>query len=345
VSATGVIDLRTDATSRPTDEMWDAMRSADLGWAHRREDRAVNELEERGANLLGKDAAVLVPTCTMANLVALMTQAERGSQIVLEATAHIGGSEEWGYAYVCGVAAALVPGHHGCPAPADVERAITSSGRPRTSVVCLENSHNNAGGVALTPAQTRGVAAVARRHGAAVHLDGARLLNSAVALGVPATALVDAVDTVSLSLGKGLCAPMGALLAGPTAVIEGARVNLRRIGAGSLHKSGMLGAAGLVALETMVDRLGDDHRRARALATGIAALGRVGIDLTTVQTNIVLIDAAPAGFTGEAFAARLAEHGVLGLPRPPHHVRLVTHRLVGDEEVAGVVAAVAAILK
>ncbi|HEY3186496.1 MAG TPA: aminotransferase class I/II-fold pyridoxal phosphate-dependent enzyme, partial [Solirubrobacteraceae bacterium] len=267
------------------------------------------------------------------------------SQIVLEATSHIAGSEEWGYAFVCGAAASLVPGRHGCPTPDDVERAITASGRPRTSVVCLENSHNNSGGVALTPEQTRAVAAVARRHGAAVHLDGARLLNSAVALGVAATALTDAVDTVSLSLGKGLCAPMGALLAGPGGVIERARTNLRRIGAGSLHKSGMLAAAGLVALSKMVDRLGDDNRRARALATGLAALDRVGLDLTTVQTNIVLIDAGTAGLSGDALAARLAEHGVLGLPRPPHHVRFVTHRLVGDDEVARAVAAVAAALR
>ncbi|MBI2879169.1 MAG: aminotransferase class I/II-fold pyridoxal phosphate-dependent enzyme [Candidatus Rokubacteria bacterium] len=341
-----MIDLRTDALSRPTDEMWAAMRAAELGWAYFGEDPSVNECEGLAARLLGKEAAVLVPTCTVANLVALMTLGERGSQVVLDPTAHIAASEARGFEEVCGLAAGFVEAPAGCPEPGAIEEAIAEGQRAgrRTTLLCLENSHNNAGGAAVPPARIAAAAAAAHRHSAAVHLDGARLFNVAVALRVPAARLAEAADTVSISLGKGLCAPGGALLAGPRATLDRARLNLRRIGAASVHKAGLLAAAGLVALRAMIGRLEEDNRRARDLATRLAALPGLRLDLATVQTNIVLVDTTPSGLTAEAVVERLARRGVLGLRRSESLIRFVTHRLIGDAEVARAAAAVAASL-
>ena len=341
-----MIDLRTDALSRPTDGMWAAMRAAELGWAYLGEDPSVNECQGLAARLLGKEAALLVPTCTAANLVALMTLGERGSQVVLDPTCHVAASEARGFEEVCGLTAGFVEAPAGCPEPGAIEEAIAEGQRAgrRTTLLCLENSHNNAGGAAVSPARIAAAAGAAHRHSAAVHLDGARLFNVAVALRVPAARLAEAVDTVSISLGKGLCAPGGALLAGPRATIDRARLNLRRIGAASVHKAGLLAAAGIVALRAMIDRLEEDNRRARDLATRFAALPGLRLDLATVQTNIVLVDTTPSGLTADALIERLARRGVFGFRRSDRLIRFVTHRLIGDAEVTRAAAAVAASL-
>ena len=217
--------------------------------------------------------------------------------MILNPTGHVATSEARGYEAVGGLVGRFVESRAGCPDPGAVEGAILHAGRAGldTTVVCLENSHNNAGGIAVDPAGMAAVSAVAHRHGAAVHLDGARLLNAALARGVPATRLAESVDTVSLSLGKGLCAPGGALLAGPPAVIDRARRHLRTIGAASFHKAGVIAAAGIVALESMIPRLADDNARARRLATGLAGMPRLRVNLETVQTNIVLVDTPGPG--------------------------------------------------
>jgi threonine aldolase len=339
-----VIDLRTDALSRPTDEMWAAMRAAEVGWAYVGEDASVNELEARGARLLGKEAAILLPTCSTANLVALLTLGTPGQAVALDPTCHVATSEGNGFEQVAGLRAFPVETRAGCPDAEAVERAILEAKRAGlgTSLLVLENSHNNAGGAAVTPERAAAAAAAAHRLGAAVHLDGARLCNSAVALGVTPGALTAGADTVALSLGKGLCAPGGALLAGSTPLIARARAKARLIGAGSLHKAGPLAAAGLVAIGGMVERLAEDNRRARGLAEGLAPLGGLRVDLAGVQTNIVVIDTAAAAV--DALLQRMAGRGVLGFRRSDSRFRFVTHRLIGDAEVARAVAAVAASL-
>ncbi len=198
-------------------------------------------------------------------------------------------------------------------------------------MLCLENTHTRAGGTVTDVARTEALAAAARRHGARVHLDGARLANAAVALGVPIAALAAPVDTVALSLNKGLSAPFGALLAGDETTIAAARLHVRRLGGGTMHKAGILAAAGLVALG-LVDRLADDHRRARRLAE------LLGLDPAQVETNIVLAD---GGGDAEALVARLAGRGVLALSLDGRRVRLVTHRLVGDDQVERAAYAIA----
>ena len=336
------IDLRSDLHARPTDEMWDAMRAAPLGWATYGEDPSVNELQERMAGLLGKEAALWVPTCAMANLVALLTIAPRGSAVVLEASSHVLTSEEMGIEEIAGLEPRSLWAEDGRLDPVEVEELIVETG---ATMLVLENTHTRAGGTVLTPELTAELAGAAQRHGAYVHLDGARLFHAAVALGIPVSKLAAPANTVAVSLNKGLCAPMGAILAGRTQVIELAHRTLRRLGGASVHKAGIAAAAALVALDTLVDRLADDHRRARELGALLQEIPGLEVEPAEIETNIVLLDVSGTELYPDEFLRLLAERGVLGLERDTSRVRFVTHRLIGDDEVsraAEIVAALAA---
>lgn len=325
------IDLRSDLHAYPTDEMWAAMRSAKLGWATYGEDPSVNELQERMADLLGKEAALWVPTCGMANLVAILTIAPRGSTVVMESESHVLTSEEMGIEEIAGLEARSLWADDGRLDPAEVEELIVETG---ATMLLLENTHTRAGGTVLTPEQTTELAAAAQRHGAYVHLDGARLVNASVALGLPLRDFTARVNTVAVSLNKGLCAPMGTILAGRTQVIELAHTTLRRLGGASVHKAGIAAAAALVALDTLVERLADDHRRARELAALLQEIPGIEVEPAEIETNIVLVDVLGTGLDPEEFLRLLAERGVLGLERDTTRVRFVTHRLIGDAEIA-----------
>lgn len=318
-----MIDLRSDICSQPTEPMWEAMRAARLGWATFGEDESVERLHRVAAELLGKEASLWVPTCGMANLVALMTLREPGARVALHAESHIATREAMGVENV----ARLEP----VPLEELTADAVAGAG---AALLCLENTHTRAGGTVLGVEETAALAAAAPL----VHVDGARLANAAVALGIPLATLVRDVDTVALSLNKGLCAPMGAMLAGPAGTIERARWNLRRLGGATVHKAGIAAAAGLVALDTMLDRLADDHRRARALAERLVRLP--GVSTQRPETNIVFF--AVAGLAAATVIERLQARGVRAYERDAQRVRFVTHRLIDDEAVDAAVAAVAA---
>jgi threonine aldolase len=337
-----VIDLRSDLHAPPTEEMWDAMRSAQLGWATYGEDPSVNELQERVAGLLGKEAAIWVPTCGMANLVALLTIAPRGSSVVLEAASHVLTSEAMGIEAIAGLEPRSLWARDGRLDPAEVEALIVET---RASMLVLENSHTRAGGTVLTPELTAELSAAAQRHGAYVHLDGARLFNAAVALGIPPAELAAPVNTVAVSLNKGLCAPMGTILAGRREVIELAHRTLRRLGGASVHKAGIAAAAALVALDTLVERLSDDHRRARELAVQLQRIPGLEVEPGEIETNIVLVDVSGTELDPEEFLRLLAERGVLGMVRDTRRVRFVTHRLIDDADVARAAELVALAVK
>lgn len=307
-----MIDLRSDFCAPPTDEMWAAMRSG--------AEETVAKLELTVAFELGKEAGVFCPTCTAANLAALLALGERGRAAVVEAEAHIQVAEGGGISELAG----LRPFSIASTTADEVEAAVVTR---EAAVLCLENTHTRAGGTVLDVAATAAVAGAARKHGARVHLDGARLVNAAAALAVDVGELTAPVDTVAISLNKGLCAPYGAVLAGEAAVVARAREHLHRLGAGTVHKAGLLAAAGLVAWERMRSRLGEDHERARALAE---LLG-----LPQPETNIV-ITGLPASALPE-----LERRGVLALAPGGGNVRLVTHRGISDEDVAPAAAAVA----
>jgi threonine aldolase len=326
--------------------MFEAMAAAEIGWTLRSEDPSVARLERLGAETLGTEAALFVPNVTTGNLLALLLGAERGTAVLLDRLAHIN-VVEWYELSLGGLLARTVSSDRGHLDADEVTSAFEESdgGRaPRISLLVLENTHTFAGGVAIAPDETERLAGIAHAHGAAVHLDGARLWNAAVALGVPPATLTASVDTVTLSLSKGLCAPYGGLLAGRSPVIEDARALANQIGFGRIHKAGYLAAAGIVALETMVERLADDHRRARRLGEALADLDGLTVDLETVQTNIVNARVGERVGDGAQLAARLRDQGVGMMAMPGGYLRAVVHRGVGDDDIEAAIAAIASAL-
>ena len=336
-----MIDLRSDLCAVPTDAMWEAMRNAQLGWPRFGEDDSLNRLCERGAELLGKERATWAPTCGMANLVALLTFCEPGDRVVLESASHVLTSEGMGLAEIAHLEPRPVDAPDGRPDPRAVEEAIATSG---ASLLVLENTHTRAGGTVLSAGLTESLAKAARRHGCSVHVDGARLANAAVALEAPLAELARPVDSVALSLNKGLSAPFGALLAGSEAFVERAATVQHRLGGATVHRAGIAAAAGLVALETMVERLADDHRRARSLAAGLAGIDGLSVRNDPVETNIVLADVTGTGADAETVVELLDTEGVRVMSFEPSTVRLVTHRLIDDAAVEDALGAVAGVV-
>jgi threonine aldolase len=339
-----VIDCRSDVITLPTEAMWDAMRAAQMGWGMQQEDPSINELQAYGAALTGMEAALYVPSGTMANLVALMTHASRGDHVLLEAYSHILWSEEWGFAYVGGLVPRAIQGELGVISPSQLEAALGElrfGHRPHFRLLCLENTHNMAGGTLMSPEQMTALSRVAHENGIAVHVDGARIFNACVALDVPIRAMATQVDTLSLNLNKGLSAPGGALLCGPMNFIRESRQNLKRIGGWSVvGKAGLNAAAGLVALKTMIPQLAEDNRRARMLAEGLVNLETVEVDLRTVQTNIVMVRLPQASMSGAEFLHRLEQAGIRAYGYLPDTVRFVLHRHIGDDDVQAILEAV-----
>ena len=333
-----MIDLRSDLCSIPTSEMWEAMRNAELGWATAGEDASVNELCERVAGLLGKAAAIWVPTGGMANLMAMLTFCKPGDHVVLEAASHVLTSEAMGIVEIARLEPSPLWAPSGRMDPAAVDELVAEH---RAALLVLENTHTRAGGTTLSAELTDALAAAAHRYGCRVHIDGARLVNAAVALGVPLADLAAPADSVAISLNKSLSAPFGAVLAGSDAVVGRARTMLHRLGGSSFHRAGIAAAAGLVALDTMIDRVADDHRRARALAAGLGAIPGVRLRPEVIETNIVLADVSGTGIAPAELASLLADAGLLVLEADTSRIRLVTHRLIGDDEIerAGAIVA------
>jgi threonine aldolase len=329
-----IIDLRSDTVTLPTEEMLEAIRNAALGDDVFGEDPTVNELEALAAKKMGKEDALLVTSGTQGNLVSVLSHTKRGDEVILEADAHIYHYELGGISAIAGVLPRLVKGEMGVPAPEDVEEAIRPPDPhfPKTTLLCLENTHNLAGGTCITPSQTRKLCDVAAKHGLRVHLDGARIFNAAVALGVDVKELVAPVDSVMFCLSKGLSAPIGSLVVGSSSFIERAR-RMRKMLGGGMRQAGIIAAAGLVALEKMVDRLSEDHANARLLAEGLAKIDGIRIDLRRVQTNIVMFDVSDLGFTGKEFVEKLLKYGVKALTLRGNVIRMVTHRGITREDI------------
>jgi threonine aldolase len=288
-----------------------AMAEADVGDEQRGEDPTVNALEERAAALLGQEAAVFVPTATMANQIALKVLTAPGDEVVAEAGCHIFRSELGGAAFHSGLAMKPIAGERGVFGPEDVRAAMWSGDvhQAPTRLLCLENTHNGGGGKVWPLARAREVVAEARGLGLAVHLDGARLLNAQVASGVPAADYGREFDTVTLCLSKGLGCPLGALVAGSATRMATAR-RLKHLFGGAMRQAGIVAAGGVYALDHHVERLADDHANARRLAEGLAAAG-LPVDAGEVETNFVLVDASALGLTVAEASSRLRGEGVL----------------------------------
>ena len=331
------LDLRYEVTHRPTPAMWDAMMRVTPGMASSGEDPIVRELEDYVARLTGKEAALFLPTTTNGTVLACLNRDLRGKQVIMEARCHVYWVERLHISHLAGAAPKLVRGDRFGAMDLDaIEQAIDETAygyTPPTGMVCLENTHNVYGGTVLTSEYTESVARLAHERDIALFLDGARVFNAAVALGVPVSALTRHADHVVVSLNKGLGAPLGALLCSSVEFIAGARVLAKRTGMTAIHKAGLFAAAGLVALRTMYDGLADDHRRARRLAQSLSEIGGLQVDLETVQTNLIRVSTEAAGLTALELAHRVAEHGLAIHVLEPHAFKVALCYDVDDAEV------------
>ena len=329
-----MIDLRSDTMTRPTPEMRAAIAAAVVGDEQEREDPTVLELERRGAELLGQAEAVFLPTATMANQIALRILTEPGDELLAEETSHVLIYEQGAPAAFSGIVMRGLPGEAGRLAPEQVRAAIrdSSSWQAPTRLVVVETAHNSSGGRVWPLEQIDAVASVARERGLQVHLDGARVANAAVALGVPIAEIGRRFDTVTLCLSKGLGCPLGALVAGSTELMTNAR-RAKHLFGGAMRQAGIVAAAGVYAFDHHLERLADDHRRARVLAERLSEAG-LPVDPEQVETNFVHVDVAPLGLTADEALARLRAEGVaLSDTIHPTRIRAVTHLDVSDADV------------
>ena len=334
-----VVDLRSDTVTQPTEEMRAAMAAAPVGDDVFGEDPTVNALEALAAEMVGKDAAVFVPSGTMGNLIAIMAHTQKGDAVVLDGESHTYRFEVGGVAAVAGVLPLPVGGVRGYITPDMLRGAVRGPNIHVAPVrlLCLENTHNRSGGTPFSPTEMDAVTAAAREMGLAVHLDGARIFNAAMAFGVPASALTRGVDSVMFCVSKALSAPVGSLVCGTGEFIERARRYRKMVG-GGMRQAGIIAAAGIVALHTMVQRLTDDHANARRLGEGLAAVSGLRIDPEQVRTNMVVVELR-APLSAADFAARLRAEGVLVSVMGPMTLRLVTHRHITPTMVDAAVTA------
>ena len=340
----GIIDLRSDTVTKPTNEMRSAMSQAEVGDDGRLNpdgsygDPSVNALQAYVAEVLGKEDALLVASGTMGNLVALTTHCTRGDAVIIGGTGHIYRTEKTPFMEeFCGLRPLLVEERMGVPVLAEVEKLLATN-NPR--LLCLENTHNNAGGTVISIAQTIDLANAAHAKGVPVHLDGARLFNAAAALGVQARDLATPVDSVQICLSKALSAPIGSVLVGSAAFIRSARERRKLLG-GQMRQAGMIAAAGHVAMRTMVERLSEDHRTARRVAESLIGSAGLRVDLQSVQSNIVKVDVSGTRRTANEFQRDVAPLGVWVSVATPTEIRLVLHKDVGPDEAlraAGIIA-------
>ena len=322
-----VIDLRSDTVTLPTAAMREAMARAEVGDDVFGEDPTINRLETMLAERVGTEAALFVASGTMGNAVCVLTHCARGEEVILGQSSHIFLNEAGGMSALGGIFPHTIPDQpDGTLRLEDIAAAIRPENIhfPRTRLLCLENTHNRCYGAPLTAAYTAAAVALAKERGLLVHLDGARLFNAAVALDVDPRELTRGVDSVNICLSKGLAAPVGSVICGSGEFIARARRTRKMLG-GGMRQAGILAAAGIVALERMVDRLAEDHALARRLAEGIARIPGLATEPARVRTNILYIDLADRRLSDDAFIARLAQRGIRLSHTGPAHFRMLTH--------------------
>lgn len=339
------IDLRSDTVTLPTEAMRQAMATAEVGDDVYGEDPTVNRLEAVAAERFGKEAGLFVPTGTMGNQVSLLAHTGRGDEVILEEGSHIVNYEVAGMAVMGALMPRTLRGHHGILDPEQVRAALRPPNihTPRTALIALESTHNRGGGTCYPLEVLAEMGRLGREHGVPIHLDGARIFNASVALSIPVRDFAAHAESVQFCFSKGLGAPVGSMVVGTRDFIQRARKYRKMLG-GGMRQAGILAAACLVALETMVDRLADDHANARLLAEGLAEIPGVEIDLKRVQTNIVIFAVRSPRADAAAFARAMAARGVLVHQISPDSIRLVTHKDVGRDDILVALAAARDIL-
>lgn len=344
MTADRISDFRSDTVTRPTDRMRQAMASAVVGDDVLGDDPTVQELESLAARTMGKEAALYVPSGTMGNSIAVKMWTRELEEVIVEEKSHVYNMESTHMTFISRVTPRPLPSRRGAMDPGLIKNNIRlpSDHTPRTSLICVENTHNSWGGAVVPLENLQAVRRVADEAGLKVHLDGARIFNASVASGVPVKEFAACADSVMFCLSKGLSAPVGSLLAADRAVIAYAR-RIRKALGGGMRQVGVLAAAGLIALTEMPARLKDDHDRAKRLAQGIAGLPGVKLDPADVETNIVIFRFEHARLTIAQFLEKLKERGVWALA-VFGGIRFVTHKDVDDEDVERAVEAFQEIL-
>ncbi len=328
------IDLRSDTVTRPTPAMRKAMLEAEVGDDVFGEDPTVNSLQERVAQMLGKEASLFVPSGTMANQLAIKSHTQPGDEVIIETTSHPYNFEGGGGAALSGIQFHCLKGHRGILDASQIVEAIRPEDHhfPVTRLICLENTHNRGGGAIYPIEKMREIYQVAKSKGLFVHLDGARLWNASVATGISPQEYSQWADSVSVCLSKGLGAPIGSLVAGSESFID--RVHrFRKMFGGGMRQVGMIAAAGLYALDHHLERLKQDHQNAKRLAVGLREIKGVSLDPKHVETNIVIFDVAETGKTAQQVAEAMKHHGVLIHAIGKTQIRLVTHLDVTEEDI------------
>ena len=341
-----MIDLRSDTITRPTEAMLESMREASYGDDSRDGDETVIKLEALASERTGKEAGAFMPSGTMTNLVAVLTHAQRGGEVLLEASAHILVSELGGIAGLAGLFHRSIPGTRGAMNIDALREKIRPMTRNNlgTALVCMETTHNQAGGAVLPLAHMKAVYELAHENNVSVHTDGARLFNAAVALGVEAKQVAQYTDSIGFCVSKGLSAPIGSVLCGSAAFIERARTFRRMVG-GNMRQAGPLAAAGILALNTMVDRLKEDHASAKRLAEGLHHIDASLVDPHDVETNLVRVDLIASKRNAAQWSADLERKGVRVSPASATTLRFVTQRHISNADVDAAIAAVASLWK
>jgi len=330
-------DFRSDTTTHPTEKMRQTMASAKVGDDVYGEDPTVNALEEKAAGMLGKERGLFVASGTMGNLLAVLAHCERGEEAIMGTRGHTFLHEAGGVSALGGVVIHTIPNQaDGTLTLKVLEYALNDPEdihSPISKLIIIENTQNFCGGVPLSLEYTESVAAFAREHGLILHLDGARIFNAAVALGLPASKLVAPADSITFCLSKGLCAPVGSVLCGDAAFIKKAR-RLRKVLGGAMRQAGIIAAAGIVALDDMVDRLAEDHRRAASLAEGLQNIDKVHLTKNAPQTNMVFFTLDESVRLSMAeFLTAMKQEGVLLMDSGPGEYRMVTHHDITDKAV------------
>jgi threonine aldolase len=339
------IDLRSDTVTLPTEEMLEAIKHADLGDDIFREDPTVNKLQEMAAEKMGKEAALLVPSGTQANLVSLMSNSNRGELVILESESHIYWYEVGGVSAIAGLLPWPIKTANGVFETEQIETAIRPKNIhfPEPALICLENTHNRYGGTIITPDQLERISNLASKHSLKLYMDGARICNASVALDIDVKELAKHVDNLMFSLSKGLSCPAGSIIVGSRDFIEKARKTRKLLG-GGMRQAGIIAAPGIIALEKMIDRLRTDHENAKLLAEKLSKIDGIKIKAENVQTNIVNFELVNSKIDCEIFLSRLRENGVLALAQAKNKVRLVTHRGIEKEHVEIAATAIERIL-
>lgn len=340
-----ISDFRSDTVTKPTEEMRRAMAEAEVGDDVLGDDPTVRKLESMAAERMGKDAALFIPTGTMGNSIAVKAWTQELDEVIVEARSHIYNMESTHMTFISRVNPRIVSSSRGSMDLQEIEKSIKipSVHHPRTSLICVENTHNNWGGAVVPLRHLTEIRKIADTHQLKVHMDGARIFNAHIASGTPVEDFSAAADSVMFCLSKGLSAPVGSILVGPGDFIEYGR-RLRKALGGGMRQVGVLAAAGIVAMEKMVDRLADDHRLAKKLAAGISGLPEIILDPETVETDIVIFGFMHPRISVSEFLSRLGEKGILALP-VPQGIRMVTNKEVDESDVDRTIAAFKEILK